>query len=612
MGNWVIMEIKTLYHLFDSLEQLYKDKPVLKFRNIYGEWENISAKDIRKNVYNIAMGLMSLGLEKGDKVCLMSHTRYEWTLIDFAIEITGLINIPIYPTLTKQQIKFIVNDSNAKAFIASDYNSISKVLKNKEEMSNIKNYIIIDEKEIDALNTNKTQTKLLTIKQIIKKGKSALKKKDSTHPENIGKNINENDLASILYTSGTTGKPKGVMLTHKNFISNGLGALHKLKLDKYNNTMVFLPLSHAFSRTCTYGLLSGGVTLWYAENLDTLARDMVEAKPEVMIVVPRVFEKIYERILDSANKSGKIKKLLFYWAKRIGERVAIKKERKKKLSPLLKFRYNLADKLVFEKIRSKTGGKLIFAVSGSSPMSKQISYFFQSVKINILEGYGLTEASPVVSTNTLEQNKIGTVGTPFENVQVKTANDGEILVKGPNVMLGYHNDEELTKKTITQDGWLKTGDIGKIDSEGYIRIVDRKKDMLKTSGGKYIVPKKIENLAKVNEYIQEFVVVADNRKFASAIILPNFEKIRAYADNNNIKYKENSDLIADDKIISLFQRIIDEEINSTLARYETIKKFILIDKQFTIENNELTPSLKIKRKHIYKHYNKRISKLYND
>jgi long-chain acyl-CoA synthetase len=317
-------------------------------------------------------------------------------------------------------------------------------------------------------------------------------------------------------------------------------------------------------------------------------------------------------VLDNINKSGGIKKILFYWAKKIGEEVARKKDNKQPISGYLKFKYNIADKLVFSKIRERTGGRLFFAVSGSSPLAKHISYFFYGIGLPVLEGYGLTEASPIVSSNTIHKDKIGTVGTTFKWVKVKTADDGELYVKGPNIMLGYYKNEEATKETINDDGWLKTGDIAEINKEGFIKIIDRKKDMFKTSGGKYIVPQKIENMAKINQFIAEFVVIAENMRYVSALLLPNFDKLKDYAKDENITYSNNSDLITNEKIKNLYQNIIDQEINPHLARYETIKKFVLIEKPFTIENNELTPSLKVKRRVVNQHYKDLINRLYEE
>ncbi|MFW5799720.1 MAG: AMP-dependent synthetase/ligase [Spirochaetota bacterium] len=602
-------EIKTLGNLLNSLKQLYKEQPVIKYRNRKGEWKGLKAEVIIKEVYELAKGIYTLGLRKGDKIALMAHTTYEWTIIDFAIQILGIVNVPIYPTLTGEQIKYIVEDSECKLFIAYDENLMSKIWHHRNEL-NIKNYVLIQSTEGKKSKLSGNKENLLVLDDLKEKGKSS--KIDDNTIKKIANSINGDDLATILYTSGTTGVPKGVKLSHRNLVTNADDAVDKLNLSIYDDTLVFLPLSHAFSRTCNYALMMAYVTLWYAESIDTLGRDMIEAKPQVLIVVPRVFEKVYERVLDNVNKSGGLKKLIFYWAKRIAEEVARKQDKNEKISRFLQIKYNLADKLVFKAIREKTGGRIVFAVSGSSPLARHIAYFFYGAKIPVLEGYGLTEASPIVSTNTLERNKIGTVGTPFKSVEIKKGEDSELLVRGPNVMLGYYKDEESTKEVITEDGWLKTGDICEIDSENFIKIIDRKKDMYKTSGGKYIIPQKIENMARAEPYISEFVVIAENKKYASAILLPNFDKLREFANENNIEYNSEEDLINNKIIQEFYQKIIDENLNSKLARYETIKKFIMISKPFTIENGQLTPSLKVKRKIVNQQYEDKISKLYNE
>lgn len=600
------MKIQTIYHLFKDFKEIFKDRPFVRYRNKAGEWVKLSIEEYYEQVYILAAGLHSLNLKKNDKICLMGDTYYKWNIIDFSIEITGLVNVPIYPTLTPGQIEFIINDSEAKIIFVSNEEYLKKIIQIKNQLNNVEKIIVIDNFDF------KEDEKLISINKIKEIGADILKSKSSDYLEQMGESINEDDLATILYTSGTTGIPKGVMLSHKNIVSNALGAVNKLKLTKYKSTLIFLPLSHAFSRTCTYALLYAGLTVWYAENLNTLGRDMIESKPEVMIVVPRVFEKVYERILDSINENGGIKKIIFYWAKKIAIRVARRKLRNAKVSPFLKFQYHIADRLVYKTIREKTGGRLNFAVSGSSPLPNYISYFFFGIGIPVLEGYGLTEASPIISTNTLEKNVIGTVGTPFEKIEIKLDDENELMIKGPNVMMGYYKNKEETEKVITEDGWLRTGDICEIVHDDFIKIIDRKKDLFKTSGGKYIAPQKIENLAKKNQYIEEFVVIAENRKFASAIILPNFDKLEKYASENNLTYKDLDELVNDKRIHQLYQKIIDEDINSELARYETIKKFIIINEAFTIENGQLTPTLKIKRKKVNEVYRSSLNKLYSE
>lgn len=595
------MEIKTLAQLFKALPQIYKNHTYMVYRK-KREWVKLSIEEASDIVYKLASALNALGFKKGDKLGIMSDTRYEWTLFDLAMMITGIINVPIYPTLTGEQAKYLMEHSEAKGVITAT-NSLMKTLQQYKEEHKLAKYIIIDG-DTDENNN------IISMQDLIKLGEKELKEKGTEYIDNIMKTIQEEDLGSILYTSGTTGTPKGVMLTNKNFVTNADGALKKLNLDKYDCTLVFLPLSHSFARTCTYGLMMGGNTLWYAEKVATLGRDMAEAKPETMLTVPRVFENVYRKVINNATEQGGLTKIIFNWAKNSAIKYTARIQEGKDIGPLLKLRHSISDKLVFKKIKDKTGGRIKLIISGASALPKHISYFFNGAGIPLYEGYGLTEATPVISTNTPEKNKIGTVGSPFYNVEAKIDKDGELLVKGPNVMKGYYKNKEETKEVITEDGWLKTGDICEIDSEGFIKIIDRKKDMFKSTAGKYIVPQKIENIAKKNEYIAEFVVIAENRKFASAMILPEFEELAKYAKEKNIDYKNNEELIQNKDIYEFYRKIIHEEVNPQLASFELIKKFFLISKPPTIENGQLTPTLKIKRKAIYKDYKNEIEKLY--
>lgn len=599
------MDIKNLGDLFRNLPKIYGDRTYMVYRNTKEKkWEELTAKQAYEKARYYAMGLYELGFRKGDKLCLMSETSYQWTLLDFAMVATGVINVPIYPTLTDEQAKYIIEHAESKGLIVYDKRLLKLLIKYKDEHKLLK-YIIING-EADKENN------VITLDDVEELGKKYYEKNGDSIIEETLNNIDENEMASILYTSGTTGTPKGVMLSHKNFVSNAGGAERKLSLGKYNKTLVFLPLSHSFARSCNYGLMMGGETLWYAESVSTLARDLVDSQTETLITVPRVFENVYRKIISGASEKGKIAAIITNWAKGIAEKYTYKKQRNQKISAFLKFKHNIADKLVYSKIRQKTGGKLSLVVSGASAFPKHILYFFNGMGIPIMEGYGLTEATPVVSTNTPEQNKIGTVGTPFDNVEVKLDDDNELLVKGPSVMMGYYKDEASTNETITEDGWLRTGDICELDSENYIRIIERKKDLFKTSNGKFIVPQKIESIAKMNNLIEEFVVIADNRKFASALILPDFKELKKYAKEKNIAFNDNKDLVDKQEVQKLYRKLLDETINPHLAMYEIIRKFILIDQPFTIENGELTPSLKVKRKAVNKHYEKEINKLYGN
>jgi long-chain acyl-CoA synthetase len=595
--------MKTLADMAQALPELYKERPFIKYRKD-DKWVPISGEEALNRIYSIAAALNSFGLKKGDKVGLISDTRYEWSLVDFGMMIIGLISVPIYPSLTgNEQAELLVHSESKFIFIA-DKHLLNKIPNDKEKLSKVEKYVLFDG-EPDKSNN------ITTLSELEKEGKDIIDKKGNEHIDQIAKSITEDDLASILYTSGTTGEPKGVMLDHRNFVTNAVESYERLRLQPYSDSLVFLPLSHAYARTCNYNMISGGISLSYAENLGTLGRDMIETKPDFLVGVPRVYEKIYSKIETSANKSGGLKKSIFNWAKKVALKVGRIKNDRKPVPFFLKLKRGIAEALVYKKIKEKTGGNLTFVQSGSSALPKHIAFFFNGIGIYPLEGYGLTEASPIVSSNNIYDNKIGTVGLPLESTEVKLGDENELLVKGPNVMKGYYKNEQATKATMTDDGWLKTGDVAEIDDEGYIKIVDRKKDLMKTSGGKYIAPQKIENIAKLNSFIEEFVVIGENRKFASAIILPDLDQLQNYAKENEIDFENNKQLVENNKIKTLFRKILEEEINSNLAQYESVKKFILIHEPLTIEKGEITPTMKVKRNVITEKYKEEIENLYS-
>ncbi len=594
--------MKTLSEMARALPKLYKDRPFIKYRN-EGKWVPISGEEALNRIYSIAASLDSLGIKKGDKVGLISDTRYEWTLVDFAMMILGIVSVPIYPSITgEEQVELLNHSESVFLFIADKY-LLDKLSQYKEKMNNIKNIVIFQGKS--DKNNNIT-----VLSDFETKGRDIIAEKSKEHIDKIAESITEDDLASILYTSGTTGEPKGVMLDNRNFVTNAIESYEGLKLHPYKDSLVFLPLSHAYARTCNYNMTSGGITLSYAENLGTLGRDMIETKPDFIVGVPRVYEKIYSRIEGNAKKSGGLKLSIFNWAKKVAMKVGRLINDRKPVPFFLNLQKGLANALVYKKIKEKTGGNLTFVQSGSSALPKHISFFFNGIGIYAVEGYGLTEASPIVSSNNIYNNKIGTVGPPLYSTEIKLGKDNELLVKGPNVMKGYYKNEEATKATITEDGWLKTGDVAEIDEDGFIKIIDRKKDLMKTSGGKYIAPQKIENLAKINSFIEEFVVIGENRKFASALILPDFDQLTSFAKENNIEYSDNKDLIEKKQVKALYRKILEEDLNSKLAQYESIKKFILMSEAMTIEKGEITPTLKVKRNVITSKFKEEIENLY--
>ncbi|MCU0333207.1 MAG: long-chain fatty acid--CoA ligase [Ignavibacteriaceae bacterium] len=571
-------------------------------RKVDNVYKGITYQELKEETDAFAFGLAALGLKKDDCVALISENRPEWVYADFAMQLLGIINVPLYPSLTSDSIEYILNDSESKAIIVSTGFQLNKVQKIMKNCKHLKHIIILNDHDDVSASDN-----LFTFKQIQEKGKSIQK----NNPEILKKTsaeIKENDVCTIIYTSGTTGEPKGVILTHENIISNVNAVLDVYPITKEDIFLSFLPLCHIFERMAGYyTAFAAGCTVYYAESIEKVATNLQEAKPTLMTSVPRLFERIQSRIIKNIESQSVTKQKIFYWALQIGNQFAAAK--KKGNVPLtLSIKHGIADKLVFKKIREKTGGRLRFFISGGAALPKELGEFFEAVGIKIVEGYGLTESSPVITANRPDDYKFGTVGKPLPGVEVKIATDGEILARGPNIMKGYYKKKKETEETII-NGWLHTGDIGVFDSEGYLMITDRKKHLFKTSAGKYIAPTHIENIFLASKYIDQFVLIGDKRMFLSALIVPDYEALKEYADAHKIPYKNEADLTNNEQIYKLIENDM-AKLQKQLANYERVRKFALLDKPFTIETGEITPSLKIKRKVVEEKYNYLIEKMY--
>jgi long-chain acyl-CoA synthetase len=519
-----------------------------------------------------------------------------------AILALGAIDVPLYPSLTAESVEFIMNNSESKGIIVSNKLQLNKFLKIKDKCKNIEFIIILNEKDFQPEVSN-----LFTFNQIQTIGKNFKKEYPDLLKDSIDK-VNPDDICTIIYTSGTTGEPKGVVLTHNNILSNVRAALEVFPIGKDDIFLSFLPLCHIFERMAGYytAFASGG-TICYAESIETVAQNLIEIKPTIMTTVPRLFERIHSKIIKNVESQPEKKQKIFRWAIEIGKQYA-RAKKEKKVSFALAAKHKIADKLVFKKLRDRTGGRLRFFISGGAALSKELGEFFEAVGILIIEGYGLTESSPVISANRIDDYKFGTVGKPFPGVEVKIAPDGEILAKGPNIMQGYYKNPKETEATI-KDGWLYTGDIGEFDYEGFLKITDRKKNLFKTSAGKYIAPTPIENLFLASKFIDQFVLIGDRRMFLTALIVPDFESLKEYADSNNIQYSKVEDLVHNDKIYKLLENELNQ-MQRQLANYERVRKFALLDRPFSIETGEITPSMKIRRKYIEERYRDLIEKMY--
>ena len=553
----------------------------------------------------ISAGFADQGIKKGDRIAIISANRMEWALSDYAALFLGAVLVPLYPSLIEHQIEYILNDSQAKIIIAEDGFQAEKIDKIRQNLKTVEHFFIIEKGEIED---GKTWPSLTSLQE---KGADFLKHHENYIAESI-ELIKREDIATIIYTSGTTGEPKGVILAHKNFLAN-LESVSKL-FDCYpeDEFLSFLPLSHILERTAGhYFSCYHGATVAYAEGIDSLPDNLVDIKPTLMISVPRLFEKMYGRILEAVENGSPLKRKIFYWSIKTGREFMKYKMAKQPAPVLVKIKQGLASKLVFGKLSQRLGGRIRYCISGGAPLPAPIGEFFNSAGLTILEGYGLTETSPGIAFNKPEAYKFGAVGMPLPNVEVKIADDGEILTRGDHVMLGYYNKEEETKEVIDAEGWFSTGDIGFIDEDGFLTITDRKKNIIVTSGGKNIAPQPIENNLGTSNLIEQTVVIGDRRKFCSALIVPAEDAVINWAKKNKVVFDNYIQLLEHPKLIEEIQSEIDR-LTEMFASYERIKKFCLIPTLFSEQGGELTPSLKIKRRVVEEKFADQIEAMYQE
>ncbi|HEV7389091.1 MAG TPA: long-chain fatty acid--CoA ligase [Gemmatimonadaceae bacterium] len=591
-----------------TLNQLFFDA-VTKFNRpdalqvkIGGAYRPISHKEVAERVRHAARGLSYLGVRRGDRVAILSENRPEWAIADFACLTAGMTDVPIYPTLPSDQIAYILKDSGATAIFVSNKEQAEKIRQIRNQLPALKSVIGFD--EIPGL-TN------LSITELEKHGTQGENKDTITTYREDALSTKPDDLATIIYTSGTTGEPKGVMLTHDNIFSNVAGARTKIPFEGDDTALSFLPLSHIFERMGGHYLMfATGTSIAYAESIDTVPVNLGEVKPTIVLSVPRLYEKMYARILETALTGGFLKKKIFFWARGVAERWANEKLAGREPGALLAKQYAIAQKLVFSKLKARTGGRLRYFVSGGAPLSPEINKFFYAAGLVILEGYGLTETSPVMCVNTPEDFRIGTVGKPIDGVEVKIAIDGEILTRGPHVMKGYYNKPEATRESINPEGWFHTGDIGMLRDD-FLAITDRKKDIIVTAGGKNIAPQPLENKVKTNKYVAQAVMLGDKRKFPSMLIVPNFDQLEKWAMKRNIMWTDRAQLLRMPTIQAKMEKEVNKELEGA-AHYEIPKRIGLLEHDFSIERGELTPTQKVKRRAIDKHYKQLIDALYED
>jgi long-chain acyl-CoA synthetase len=591
--------VETLSQLFLNTCRTYrKDNLLMSKRE--GRYVPISTADFEARVRHLSAGLRELGLQAGDKVVIFSENRPEWVMTDFAVLCAGGITVPIYTSLMPEQVKYIINDSDATFVVCSNRDLWSKVEAVRKDLPKVRHFIIIDEEATAGT---------MTLGEVAGRGKTAAGAGPGAF-DAAAAAIKPDDLASIIYTSGTTGIPKGVMLSHGNFVSNSKALDAVTEFVHADTILSFLPLSHVLERMTTFSFLYKGASIAYAESVDTVAENLVEVRPTIMVSVPRLFDKIYARVMDNVLTQSPLKRKIFFWALRVGKKYGGKKLRKEPISWTLTAQRNLAGKLVFSKIVERTGGRVKFFVSGGAPLSKDVAEFFYALGIIILEGYGLTETSPVLTCNTFDNLRFGTVGQAVPGVELMIAPDGEILARGPNVMKGYYKKEAETREVMV-DGWFHTGDIGYLAPDGFLVITDRKKDLIVTAGGKNVAPQPIENLIKSNPYVLNVVVVGGSRKFISALVVPNFEKLEAYVKANGIPFRDRTELCGREEVRDFMLAEVNRS-TPDLASYERIKRITLLDRDFEIEAGEMTPTLKVRRSFVEAKFKAVIDLLYKD
>ncbi len=588
------MSIKRLFDFAHNALEKYPqdDMFVTKY---HGNWQKTSTKEYINLGNKVSRGLLKLGIKPGDKIALITTaTRTEWAVMDLGISQIGAVSVPVYPTISPEDYDFIFNNAEVKYCFVSDRELLDKVLKIKGNVTSLQGIFTFDQVD-GAANW----------KEIIDLGEDEA---TQVEVDDLSKSINSEDLATIIYTSGTTGKPKGVMLTHQNIVANVLASdprIPRVKGMDYKDIKVlsFLPICHIFERMLFYLYQYNGYTVYFAESIEKMGDNIKEVQPHIMSVVPRLIEKVYDKIYDKGTSAGGLKSRIFLWA--LGVNKA-----KNSIGKPSGLKEMIADKLVFSKWREGLGGNIITLVSGSAALAPRLNKMFQNAGIPILEGYGLTETSPVISVNSFGKIKIGTVGHVLENLDVKIQEDGEITVKGPSVFKGYFKNEEMTKEVFTEEGYFKTGDIGHIDEEGYLHITDRKKEMFKTSGGKYIAPQVIENQAKASKFIEQIMVVGDGEKMPCAFIQPDFNFVQHWAERKGYNIGKTPEEIV--KSPELKERIGKEidYLNTKLGSWEQIKKFELTPEVWSIELGQLTPTLKLKRKAVKERYIKLYNKMY--
>lgn len=594
-------EFLTIGEMFVKITAKFagESRPAL-MRKVGGEYQGISYDELERMVERCARGLAAFGVRRGDMISIISENRPEWVVADMAMIRLGAVNVPIFPTTTPKQVEFILNDAGVKFAIVSNQTHLSKVLKASSAVKPLRRIIVFSDKP--QCDDERVIPFSMIMNSATSTGPQA---SDLVHWQQS----TPEDLLTIIYTSGTTGHPKGVMLTHHNMVSNIRSAASCLSISRDDTFLSFLPLCHSFERMAGYyTAMACGATIAYAESIETVRENILEVRPTILASVPRLFERIQRRILKHVEAQAPLKQKMFWWSVEVGKKYQ-QSRRTKSLSVSMRVKRLIADKLVYRKLRAEIGGRLRFFISGAAGLARNLGEFFDAIGVPIIEGYGLSESSPVICVNTLSEYKFGCVGKPIPGVEVRIAPDGEILARGPNIMKGYWNNPRATREVIDSDGWLHTGDVGEFDSDGFLRITDRKKHLFVSSGGKNIAPQPIESLFLSNKYIDQFILIGDGKMYCTALIVPHIDLLKEQLRQLNVQVDSADELVAKPEAYKLFDAEISA-IQKDLPNYERVRKFTLLGSPFTIDEGELTPTMKVKRKIVEEKYKHLIDNMY--
>jgi len=591
--------VETLAQLFLNTVKSYRKDDLMLYKK-EGQYTPISTEEFEKKVISLALGLNQLGLKKGDKLAILSENSPDWVMTDFAAICQGALTVPIYTSLTAQQVEYILQDSDTSIVVVSCQDQREKIEAIRSSLKGVKHFITFEPASHPGF---------INLESLLETGRQRAAERPGLFTELVAA-IQPEDEASLIYTSGTTGEPKGVILTHRNFISNIKTCVSLFDISYRDTVLSFLPLSHVLERMVMFAYIYAGATVGFAESVETVAQNLLEVKPNIMVSVPRVFEKIYASVMDTILAGSALTRKIFFWAYKVGKSYAQKELNQQKIPSLLKLKRKIAHQLVFSKIIEKTGGQVRFFISGGAPLAKDIAEFFYALGLVIYEGYGLTETAPVLAVNRPGALRFGTVGKPIPEVEIRINSDGEILARGPNVMKGYYKKQAETHEAF-EGGWFHTGDIGYLDQDGFLVITDRKKDLIVTSGGKNVAPQPIENLLMSCPYIDTAVVIGDQRRFVTALVVPNFEKLEELARDRGLPFTDRKTLVRNEEIVKFIQAEIDQA-TAGLASYERIKKVGLLDRELEIEKGEITPTLKVRRAEVENRYRELIDSLYRE